>query len=206
MSKRRLCKRALVGACVALLGACSDSGDGSGDGSTANAAGAAGAGSGDEMAECAADYLAFSTGDEGGLRVPVKDTAYEVRLLGANHEPPKKDYNSWTIGVRDAATGAPVPNATISWACAWMNVHQHGTNPKGFVSKGNGDFELVDQNLSMFGPWEVRFWVDPTGAAPMYDPQMGSTQRNGKACTPSTGPQVEYNTEFRVCVPRSIAN
>jgi hypothetical protein len=202
MVKLRLCSQLLAGACAATLFACAS--DDSADASAT--AGAMGHDDEEGSAKCEPDYLAFSTGDENGLHQAVEGTSFEVRLIEANHEPPKRDFNTWTIAVRDAASGAPASTAVVSWACAWMNVHQHGSNPKQLESLGDGKFKLVDQNLSMFGPWEIRLWIDPSGKAPLYSPQGGSTQANGMACTPSSGPKGKYNTEFRICVPDSIAN
>jgi hypothetical protein len=184
-----------VGVLVALLSACASE----------NETTAADGVSDEPAAECPGDYLAFTTGEANGLTAPVKGTDLQVRLLEAEHQPPRKDYNTWTIAVRDA-DGEPATDAVVTWACAWMKVHEHGTNPKRLESLGDGKFSLVDQNLSMFGPWEIQLWLDPSGTKPAYKPQGGSTQANGRACTPSFEPAELANTELTVCVPRSIAD
>jgi hypothetical protein len=197
----KMSSRVLMGALLAVLfSAC-------GDDSNAGTAGVGAAGQGgDREEQCPANYLPFSTGEEGGLKVPVKDTGFEVRLLEADSEPPARDFNSWTIGIRDAATGAPAATPVITWACAWMDVHGHGTNPRRVEKVGDADYQLSDQNLSMFGPWEIRLWIDPTGAETPYAPGSGSTERSGNACVPTHGARGAPNTEFTVCVPRSVSN
>jgi hypothetical protein len=165
---------------------------------------AAGSGGG-ATAVCPTEYLAYSTGEENGLSAAISDSGFEARLLDSDQAPPpRKGYNTWTIAVRDATTGEPAPDATISWACAWMDVHGHGTNPKMVEALGDGKFRLVKQNLSMTGPWLVRLWVDPTGKQPMYEPHGVSTIANGLECDPTTGLQGVANAVFKVCVPEKF--
>jgi hypothetical protein len=162
----------------------------------------------DEAAEeekCPDDYLGFATGDKG-LTVNVKDTELSVRLVDADHQPPKKDYNTWTVALLDQATGEPAADAVITWACAWMEVHDHGSNPKSVDVLGDNQYKLVDQNLSMFGPWELRLWIDPTGTEPVYAPRAGSAVLNTQACVPTSGPKGLHNTELKFCVPSAIAD
>jgi hypothetical protein len=199
---RKMSSRVLIGACTAaIFTACGD------DSSTTTAGAAAmGGHGGDPDEQCPANYLPFSTGEEAGIKVPVKDTGFEVRLLEADNEPPARDFNTWTIGIRDAATGSPAATPVITWACAWMDVHGHGTNPRRVEKTDDADYQLSDQNLSMFGPWEIRLWIDPTGAETPYAPGSGSTERNGNACVPTHGAQGAPSAEFTVCVPRTVSN
>lgn len=155
--------------------------------------------------KCPADLPAFATGDRGGLLVPVRGTGLELRLIDAEHQPPKKDYNTWTVALLDADGGGAASDAVITWACAFMEVHRHGSNPKAVEALGDGQFKLVDQNLSMTGPWALRLWIDPSGKEPLYEPR-GSTVLNGMACVPSSGLKGAYNAEIRFCVPSTIAH
>ena len=191
---------------VVAASACASDDDGSASSGAAASSAGAGTGSANPDEQCPANYLPFSTGEEAGLRVPVEGTNMEVRLLTADHEPPARDWNTWTIGIRDAATGAPATTPVITWACAWMDVHGHGTNPKQVEKVGDADYQLASQNLSMFGPWEIRLWIDPTGTEMPYAPGSGSTERNGNACMPTHGMQGTANTEFTICVPRSVSD
>jgi hypothetical protein len=179
MSKRLLSKRILMSACAAVMCACSsDSPSSSAASGTAGAAGAAG-----DMAsassECPADYREFRVGEQG-LLVTDPASGIGVRLLDGP-VPPNFGNNTWTIGLQDAS-GAAVTNAHLTWACAYMTVHAHG---------------------SMFGPWEVKLWLDPTGAAAEYAPQGGAGTLIRDACTPSSGPMGKPTVEFKVCVPQS---
>jgi hypothetical protein len=159
---------------------------------------------GDPDEQCPEAYLPFSTGTENGLVSPITRTSLQVRLLDASPFPPGKSFNTWTIGIQDATTGAPAANAVITWACAWMEVHGHGTNPKSVESLGNAEYQLSSQNLSMFGPWQIQLWIDPTGSEPAYAPSAGSTERGGHACSPTTGRAGVNNAEFKICVAREL--
>lgn len=193
----------LWAACLGT-GACAcaaDNGDGADPVSVSPGAGSGAA----KTAVCSDEYLAYSTGEENGLRVSIADSSFEVRLLDSDQAPPpRKGYNTWTIAVRDATTGEPAVDATISWACAWMDVHGHGTNPKMVEALGDGNFRLVKQNFSMTGPWLVRLWVDPTGKEPLYEPQGISTIADGAECHPTTGLQGAPNAVFKICVPEKF--
>lgn len=115
--------------------------------------------------------------------------------------PPEYGYNTWTIQLVDAATMAPAPNARLTWQCAYMSVHGHGSNPKSIESLGEGKYKLVDMNMRMFGPWEVQFWIDPTGQMAQYVPT--SNIINGMACNPTSGVVGAPSVEIKACVPRS---
>jgi|GEM_PF-4554772 len=203
MSKRIPILLVLTLAVTSSACASDDSGDPAQGGAASSTGGVE---SGDPDEQCPANYLPFSTGEEAGLKVPVEGTGFEVRLLQADYEPPARNFNTWTIGIRDAATGAPAATPVITWACAWMDVHGHGTNPRQVDKVGEADYELGRQNLSMFGPWEIRLWIDPTGTEMPYAPGSGSTERVGNACMPSHGAQGKPNAEFTVCVPRSVSD
>jgi hypothetical protein len=149
-------------------------------------------------AECPTNLKPFTVGPSG---LTESDSAMQVsvRIDDAN-KPPIKNYNDWTISILDA-NGQPNPTATLNWACAWMAVHGHGSNPKSIVNMGNGQYKLGMQNLSMTGPWEVRLWVDPTGQLPEYAPQAGARIMAGDECAPSNGAAPMNNIDFNFCVP-----
>jgi hypothetical protein len=137
-----------------------------------------------------------------GLKATDSTGQFSVRIEDAP-KPPQRDYNTWKIAVEDAS-GQPMANAKLGWACAWMAVHMHGSNPQVITNLGGGKFELEKQNLSMFGPWEVRFWVDSTGAGPEYLPQSGGTKvALGNECMPTNGVTPSANIKFDICVPQS---
>ena len=190
--------RILMAACVAALLGCSDDGT---DSNTGSIAGAAGDGEPvDASAQCPPGLPTFATGPSG-LQARDEKSGLAARIISSSASPPEKDFNDWTIALTDA-NGAPATTATLTWACAWMDVHGHGTNPKRVDVKGNGEFLLFHQNLSMYGPWQVRLWVDPTGAGAAYAPQSVSGVANGNACT---GPNAlaQPNLKFDICVPRT---
>ena len=208
MGNRKLLCQVLSGACVAAFGlgtgACSDdsnNGATSGAGAaTAAGAGAAGAGASSAMSTpCSDAYKHFSVGPSGTL---VTDAASNVAMrVDDGPVPPIFGNNTWTVSLTDTATGAPAANAHITWGCAFMSVHGHGSNPKRLEDLGGGRYTVHDQNTRMFGPWEVQFWIDPTGATPDYVPT--TIIQDGKQCNPTTGPKGKPNFEFKICVPES---
>jgi hypothetical protein len=156
-----------------------------------------------ETPPCDPTLPKFTVGGSGiGLTTPDMTGALKVRIDSADHQPPAKAYNTWKIAIEDAS-GQPMSGATLNWACAWMEVHGHGSNPQAINDLGNGEFELVNQNLSMYGPWAVKLWVDPTGAGPEYLPQNGAKVMAGNNCMPSNGAVPAANVVINFCVPES---
>jgi len=198
---RKMSSRVLIGASIAaLFGACG--GDDSSTGTAGvGAAGSSSATSGQpKSSKCSADYLDFSVGPSSPLATNA-EAGVAVRVLNGP-VPPEFGFNTWTIEILDANTMAPLPNARLTWACTFMSVHAHGSNPKAVENLGNGQYRLSNQNMRMLGPWEVRFWIDPTGAMPEYMPKQATTL-NGDACSPSTGLQGNPTIEIKACVPDS---
>jgi hypothetical protein len=148
---------------------------------------------------CPSDLKAFTTG-ASGLTETDSTKQISVRIDKASSVPPIKNYNDWTISILDAS-GQPNPNANVSWACAWMAAHGHGSNPKAIQNMGNGQYFLSMQNFSMTGPWEVRLWIDPTGQGAEYAPQAGARIMAGNECAPSNGAPTMWNLDFNFCVP-----
>ena len=162
--------------------------------------GGAGSGTtGPMSSKCSADYLDFSVGPNSALASNA-EAGVAVRVLDGP-VPPEFGYNTWTIQILDAATMAPLPAAKLTWQCSFMSVHGHGSNPKTVENLGDGKYKLTNQNLRMLGPWEVKFWIDPTGAMEEYVPT--SNIITGSACNPTSGVQGEATLEFKVCVPDS---
>jgi hypothetical protein len=209
MGNRKLLCQVLFGASVAGLGlglgigACSDdsnNGAMSGAGAaTAAGAGVSAAGAGSLEDDCSESYQHFAVGPSSTVASDAK-SPIAVRVLDGQ-VPPAFGSNTWTIQLLDAATMQPAPNARLTWQCAFMRVHGHGSNPKSLQNLGNGQYKLVDMNMRMFGPWEVQFWIDPTGQMPEYVPT--SNIINGMACTPTSGVQGEPTIQIKACVPRS---
>ena len=152
----------------------------------------------DETARCPPGTEAFRYGPDGLVRTDPA-TGVTVRLLKASDAPPTRGFNDWTIGVTDQS-GAPMPNAELRWACAWMPAHNHGSNPKSVMRLGNGQFVLSRQNLAMYGGWQVKLWIDATGTGPVFDPQSGNGIVGGDACR-GTGVGAAPNIQFDICVP-----
>ena len=188
----------LTVAYLAALSACgSDNDPGS---SISPTAGAAGEEAPNASEQCPPSFPEFTIGAAGlTSRDPVSGAT--VRLDSAP-KPPEKSFNDWRIVIADSG-GAPLADAQLTWACAWMEVHGHGTNPKNVEKLGNGVFNLVDQNFSMYGPWQVRLWIDPTGKAAPYSPQTVSGVDRGNACMPGNGASRTPSVSFDFCVPRS---
>jgi hypothetical protein len=189
--------RFLIGVCVAAtLCACGDdsnAGPASGD----SAVQAGGAGSGPVSSKCSQDYLDFSVGPSSMVATNA-EVGVGVRVLDGP-VPAEFGQNTWTIEIVDANTMAPLPNARLTWQCAFMSVHGHGSNPRTVENLGNGRYKLTNQNLRMLGPWEVQFWIDPTGQMEEYAPT--SNIITGQACIPTTGVQGSPTVEVKVCVP-----
>lgn len=155
----------------------------------------------DGGSECAPTTPTFATGMSGGLLAMDPKTGIEARIIEADYSPPLKGFNTWTIAVTDER-GAPVPSANMVWACAWMPQHQHGTNPRA-VTPEAGRFTISQQNLAMYGDWEVRYWIKTETTASPYMPQVSVNATTGDACTPTGVILGGANIVFRICVPRS---
>lgn len=185
----------LMGACVAFI-AC-----GSDDDNPPPMADTAGAPA-DASEECIPGTPEFTVG-MFGLTKGDPTGRFSVRIVDANFQPPFKGFNNWVIQISDTG-GNPMPQASLTWACAWMPAHGHGSNPRAVMKMDGGQFKLVEQNFSMNGGWLVRFWIDPDGKAQNYLPGTVSGARSTSACTPTSPGAVgqNMNIEFTVCVPR----
>jgi hypothetical protein len=192
-----LSKLFLMSLCSALVSACSsDMDSAAGSGASMSGAGSSAAAAPD----CDATHNGFAVG-ENGLLATDPNSGISVRVLDGP-VPPNFGYNTWTIALQDK-TGAPASDAHLTWACAYMSVHGHGSNPKAVENLGGGKYKLTDQFLRMFGPWEVQLWIDPTGAEPEYASQGAASLIGGNACTPTAGLMGKPTVELKICVPRS---
>ena len=153
--------------------------------------------------DCPVDTPEFAEGDNG-LVSSNADGSIAVKIIHADHNPPAKDFNTWTIAVDDRS-GAALADAQLTFVCAWM-AHGHGSNPRTITKLGDGRFELGKQNLSMNGPWEVRFWIDPTGSSEDYTPQSArGTALTAQACIPPAARKTQQpDVTLKFCVPREL--
>lgn len=150
-------------------------------------------------AKCPATLPKVLLTGPSGLTVSDPASGLSARIDDASPQiPDRTSNNTWKIAVTDAA-GQPATQATISWACAFMEVHGHGSNPAAVNDLGGGVFEISKQNLSMYGPWAVRLWVDATGAEPNFVRQNGL--ESGHECDPTNGSPSEPNIVYDFCVP-----
>ena|ERR1700712_4819539 len=195
----RILRHVLIGACLARLCACGgDSGESGGGAQSGAGAASSGAAGADAKDACSDGYQHFAVGPTSPLASDPKN-GIAVRVLDGT-VPLNYGYNTWTIQLLDAATMAPAPNAHITWQCAYMSVHGHGANPKSIEDLGEGKYKLVDMNTRMPGPWEIEFWIDPTGQIPQYKP-TSSNILNGMACNPTSGITGAASVVVKACVP-----
>ena len=77
-----------------------------------------------------------------------------------------------------------------------MPAHGHGSNPKTVDKLGEGQFELIRQNMAMAGQWLIELWVDPTGETPSYEGR-------GTGIIPSacSKPGTTSSLVLKACVP-----
>jgi hypothetical protein len=131
-----------------------------------------------------------------GLSAVNEAAGIKVYLDSASARPPYNDYNDWTIALTDLE-GNLMPEAQLTWACAFMERHGHGSNPKVVNKLGDGRYELMRQNMGMQGGWVIRLWVDPTGEGELYE--GGGSGINRTACSEPTVPET---LSLAACVPR----
>ncbi len=132
-----------------------------------------------------------------GLGATNETMGVKAYLDTASSRPPLFGSNDWTIAFTDMQ-GNAMPTANLTWACAWMPAHGHGSNPKMVENLGGGRYKLAKQNMAMQGGWEIRLWVDPAGGGTAYTGgNAGSINRT--ACSkPGTDPSLT----LYACVPR----
>ncbi|MET0386835.1 MAG: FixH family protein [Polyangiales bacterium] len=156
--------------------------------------------SADAGARCSPTIEPFAATETDGLVRPDATSGSQVRIVSADHTPPDFGYNSWVLKVTDAA-GAAVADTHVVWACAWMPAHLHGSNPREIIEQGDGRFAINNQNLSMYGEWQIRFWFSDDPNATPYQPQMRTDNRTGNACTPRDS-ALGASVNFDICIPR----
>jgi hypothetical protein len=132
-----------------------------------------------------------------GLSAANEAMGVKVYLETASDRPPLNGSNDWTIAFTDML-GNPMPQANLTFACAFMQLHGHGSNPRMVENLGGGRYELVRQNMAMQGGWEIRLWVDPTGGGTTYSGGK-LTSVNRTACS---GPTGDPTLTLYTCVPR----
>jgi hypothetical protein len=192
---KKLCSWILMSTCVASAACGSDDSPAPVDDDTGDAAALA-------SEECVPGTPEFRYGADG-LSQADPTGRFSVRILDSNYLTPAKTFNTWTIQISDSS-GAPMPQAHLTWACAWMPAHRHGSNPRGVMKLDGGEYKLLEQNFAMYGGWQVRMWIDPEGTTADYTPGAAAGAVGGDACSP-TNPGVmgqTPNIEFSICVPR----
>jgi hypothetical protein len=149
---------------------------------------------------CSPDLKPLAIGPEG---TTFSDAAKTVSVRLDNIDPlqPNKSPNTWRIAVLDSA-GQPATQATIGWSCAFMAIHRHATNPTAIKQVRPGVFELSDIYLGMYGPWQMKFWIDLTGATPPYLPQSGTSVGLGLECEPADAARSAASLTLDFCVPK----
>jgi len=158
--------------------------------------GAGGAGADAEAdTSCPADTPPFNFGPSG-LSATNESAGLKVYLETASDKPPFYGPNDWTIALTDL-DGNPASNAVLTWACAYMPKHGHGSSPKDANNLGDGRYELLKMNMAMQGGWEIRLWVDPTGAGEPFE--GGGVGINRAACAE---PRTVETLKLLACVPR----
>jgi hypothetical protein len=150
----------------------------------------------DPTKSCPAETPPFDFGPTG-LGATNEVMGVKAYLDTASSKPPQNGSNDWTIAFTDMQ-GAAMPTANLTWACAWMPAHGHGSNPKIVESLGGGRYKLLKQNMAMQGGWQIRLWVDPTGGGTTYTGgNAGSINR-----TSCTKPGTDPDLTLYACVPR----
>ncbi|HKP60052.1 MAG TPA: hypothetical protein VJV78_25180 [Polyangiales bacterium] len=149
----------------------------------------------DADTSCPADTPPFDFGPMG-LSATNEAAGVKVYLETASDKPPFYGPNDWTIAFTDLE-GKPASNALLTWACAFMPKHGHGSSPKSVNNLGSGRYELLRQNMAMQGGWEIRLWVDMTGAGKPFE--GGGVGINRAACAE---PRTEPTLKLLACVPR----
>jgi hypothetical protein len=114
----------------------------------------------EEEVRCPDNIPEFFAGDTSGMEVMGDNMEIKARLIAADPAPPQRFRNDWTVELM-TPDGAPLEDAEIVKACAFMPVHGHGLGPRAITpGDGPGRFNLEGLNLSMRGPWEVQLAVE----------------------------------------------
>ena len=144
---------------------------------------------------CPRDTPELTTGSDGLISEPNMELGLQARVVAASAQPPLNGSNDWTIQITDL-DGEPLPDANLTWACAFMPRHNHGSNPKVVHKLGDGQYELERQNMSMDGGWLIQLWIDPSGGGTTFE--GGGSAIGDKACR---GPTPAPTLQFKTCVP-----
>jgi hypothetical protein len=146
---------------------------------------------------CPPNTPELNFGANGLSSEPNDKLDFKAHVVVASSRPAANGFNDWTIEITDL-DGNALPDASLIWACAFMPVHSHGSNPRTVNKLGEGRFELIKQNMAMEGGWEIQVWVDPTGDTETY---LGG---RGGALAPSVCAPAGTTASplvFKTCVP-----
>jgi hypothetical protein len=120
----------------------------------------------DEEIKCPDTIPELFAGETTGSEATGMKSLVKARVIAADHLPPHKLLNTWTIELTDLQ-GEPLADAELVDFCTFMPVHGHGTGPLGDITPLDepGRFEIEEMNFVMRGPWEVQLAVNPGGEA-----------------------------------------
>lgn len=138
---------------------------------------------------------------EDGLKDEDAASGIRARLVDSSSAMPVNGLNDWTLAITDLE-GAPLVDARLNWACAFMPSHKHGSQPRRVETPEPGRLLLAGQNLSMEGVWNIRLWMHATAEGPEFVPQAKrGAGFDRDACDPKNGSEAMWNLEFEACVP-----
>jgi hypothetical protein len=93
------------------------------------------------------------------------DGSLKVTLVSSDPAPPALENNTWIVKLADGS-GAPMPNATLSYA-SLMPDHGHPGTLATITPQADGTLKLDNVNFFMPGVWRVTLSVaGPDGGAP----------------------------------------
>jgi hypothetical protein len=114
---------------------------------------------------CAKGTPELTVGEMDGLTAMGKHKLIQARVIAADHQPPERYYNTWTVQFLDDK-GEPLDDVKVENACAYMPLHLHGNPPRKVTPQDDPDkVELNDLNLFMPGAWEIQLAVTSPSAA-----------------------------------------
>jgi len=104
-----------------------------------------------------------------GLQATGEEGAVVAQLIDADHIPPRKNRNDWTIDLLNADDMA-LEDAELTMARPFMPVHGHDGiyEPEVTALDEPGRYQVDGLNLWMTGPWQVQLTVASESAGDDY--------------------------------------
>jgi hypothetical protein len=164
--------RRSFGVGLALLGTVLGCGGDDGGSTMAGSGLGAGGAGGIAYVPCPADNPEFGSGPAGiGLEAVGMRELAKARVIKADPPHPERFENDWSVALMDAR-GAPLADAQVTSACAYMPVHGHSSPARAIMPLMDPGTVLVKAlDLSMPGPWEVELTIHSpslAGTADLY--------------------------------------